>query len=187
MDKRTCSIEDCDRPHYGREMCSMHYQRWRIHGDPHHNPRGRVLRHVLALYLDPSSHDDWPFATSLGYGLVKDEHGNQTTAHALACTLAHGPRPDGMEVRHSCRNRHCFYAEHLSWGTPSENNQDKKRDGTHQTGERHNNHRLTWDEVDQIRALYEAGGVTQAALAKKFNVTRGNIGHIVRYEAWTYL
>lgn len=34
MDKPMCSIEDCDRAVLSRTWCSMHYQRWRSHGDP---------------------------------------------------------------------------------------------------------------------------------------------------------
>jgi hypothetical protein len=31
---RTCSYPDCDRKHYARGWCNMHYNRWRTHGDP---------------------------------------------------------------------------------------------------------------------------------------------------------
>lgn len=34
MSKRTCGVEGCDRPLIARELCAMHYQRWRSHGDP---------------------------------------------------------------------------------------------------------------------------------------------------------
>lgn len=34
MDKRTCSIEDCDDPVCARGWCSKHYQAWKRHGDP---------------------------------------------------------------------------------------------------------------------------------------------------------
>lgn len=34
MEKRTCSIEGCERPHSGRGWCAPHYQRWIRHGDP---------------------------------------------------------------------------------------------------------------------------------------------------------
>lgn len=34
MSQRLCSIEGCNRVHYGRGWCSMHYKRWKAHGDP---------------------------------------------------------------------------------------------------------------------------------------------------------
>lgn len=33
MPKRTCSINGCEKKHYGRGYCSKHYQRWRTHGN----------------------------------------------------------------------------------------------------------------------------------------------------------
>lgn len=33
MSKRTCSIEDCERPHASRGWCQTHYMRWLNHGD----------------------------------------------------------------------------------------------------------------------------------------------------------
>lgn len=29
-----CSVEGCDKSLQARGWCSMHYYRWRIHGDP---------------------------------------------------------------------------------------------------------------------------------------------------------
>ena len=29
-----CSVQDCDRKHMARGWCSMHWKRWRKHGDP---------------------------------------------------------------------------------------------------------------------------------------------------------
>lgn len=31
---RVCSIDGCEKKHYGRGWCSAHYQRWMRHGDP---------------------------------------------------------------------------------------------------------------------------------------------------------
>lgn len=34
MSKRTCSVDDCARPHAAKGFCQKHWNRWRIHGDP---------------------------------------------------------------------------------------------------------------------------------------------------------
>jgi hypothetical protein len=34
MPKPECSVEDCTRPAHCRGWCTMHYERWRTHGDP---------------------------------------------------------------------------------------------------------------------------------------------------------
>ncbi len=34
MTRTPCSIDDCDRPSAGRGWCSLHWKRWRAHGDP---------------------------------------------------------------------------------------------------------------------------------------------------------
>jgi len=31
---KICSIENCNKPHYARSWCQMHYTRWQRHGDP---------------------------------------------------------------------------------------------------------------------------------------------------------
>lgn len=44
MAERTCSIEGCDRSHYGRGWCRRHYDRWIKHGDPTGGGPGRRAR-----------------------------------------------------------------------------------------------------------------------------------------------
>lgn len=34
MTQRTCKIEGCGKKHFARGWCSMHWNRWRKHGDP---------------------------------------------------------------------------------------------------------------------------------------------------------
>lgn len=34
MGERTCSVHDCERQHYSKTMCSLHYNRMYRHGDP---------------------------------------------------------------------------------------------------------------------------------------------------------
>ncbi|WP_333742689.1 HNH endonuclease signature motif containing protein [Streptomyces ardesiacus] len=43
MTKRTCSVPGCERIHYGRGWCSLHYARWRIHGSTDKPVRKRPI------------------------------------------------------------------------------------------------------------------------------------------------
>lgn len=38
---KTCDLDGCERQHSARGFCSVHYQRWRAHGDPRTTVRGR--------------------------------------------------------------------------------------------------------------------------------------------------
>lgn len=31
---KKCTVTNCNRPHYGKGYCSMHYQKWKRYGDP---------------------------------------------------------------------------------------------------------------------------------------------------------
>lgn len=50
--------------------------------------------------------------------------------HALTCEAWHGPRPDGLEVRHLDGDMLNNAPGNLEWGTKSENAQDSIRHGT---------------------------------------------------------
>lgn len=43
MAKRTCSIQDCDRPAYCRGWCTLHYSRWKKGRDLNAPPRGTFV------------------------------------------------------------------------------------------------------------------------------------------------
>lgn len=38
MTDRTCSVDGCTRAHIAREFCTLHYTRWKKHGDPLYTP-----------------------------------------------------------------------------------------------------------------------------------------------------
>lgn len=47
MAERICSVDDCERRHYAKGYCRMHYKRWRNHGTtekPRHHMKGEFSR-----------------------------------------------------------------------------------------------------------------------------------------------
>lgn len=65
---------------------------------------------------------EWTGAlTRAGYGQIRVSSGKRVGAHRVAYGLAKGPIPDGLELDHLCRVRHCINANHLEPVTRREN------------------------------------------------------------------
>ena len=116
-----------------------------------------------------------------GYGFFS-VNGRGHAAHRVAWELARGPIPDGVLVCHACDNPACVRPDHLFLGTQSDNMRDMAAKGRHPypRGEHHNQARLSNADVAEIRRLYAAGGVSQAALAERFGVCQSHVSRIVR-------
>lgn len=74
------------------------------------------------------------------------------TAPVVACTLAHGSRPDGMQVLHSCDVRLCCEPSHLRWGTQAENNAEAWGRHRQASGQHHHHAALSDGDVRQLLA-----------------------------------
>ena len=119
-----------------------------------------------------------------GYGLFGFE-GKRWLCHRFSYFLANSELPASpLIVRHKCRSRNCVNPDHLESGTPSENELDKVRDGTHKRGERNNNVKLTENQVREIRKRHSE---TQQDLAKEFGVSQVSISLIIRKKNWAWL
>ena len=115
----------------------------------------------------------WPFGRgSHGYGAAC--HGGQAFgAHVLSCEMAHGPRPAGKWVAHSCNVRLCINPRHLRWATPKENQADRLAHGTDHRGEKHKLAKLTNDAVRVIKVRL-ASGERRSRLAAQYGVSVGH-------------
>jgi hypothetical protein len=51
-------------------------------------------------------------------------------------------------------------------------------------GERHGSAKLDWDTVREIRARLAAGTVTQAALAKEYQIAKSTLNALVKGKTW---
>ena len=131
----------------------------------------------------------WPMFRdkSNGYGRLGVD-GEIPWAHRYMCELAHGPAPGpGYEATHSCGNGHggCVNPRHLSWGTRTRNQLDRRFHGTKSRGGWQHRPKLTPVDVIQIRK-YD-GPLTQARLAQIFGVTDATIRDVRSGKSWKRL
>lgn len=131
----------------------------------------------------------WPWTGSIdrgGYGVLKLRAvANNRGAHRIAFRLTNGHWPVPC-CCHSCDNPICVNPAHLWEGTYAENHADMRRKGRDRyrtvgfIGEEHPGARLTWDDVDAIRASGEGA----SALAARYGVSRSAIRSVLSYLTW---
>lgn len=117
--KGTCSIEGCESPAHCRGWCRSHYMRWYRYGDPHlKGPTSEDLfwRNVA---VTPSCWLWTGYIADTGYGQFASGH--TRLAHRISYQLVVGPIPEGLQIDHLCRVRHCVNPLHLEPVTQREN------------------------------------------------------------------
>ncbi len=121
-----------------------------------------------------------------GYPTVDLKHNGKRktfTVHTLVLTAFIGPRPAGQECRHLNGNRADSRLCNLGWGTPAQNDDDRKRHGTFTQGETHGNAKLTEHDVRLIKAMQG----TQASIANRFAVSKSLISMIKSGKRWAHV
>lgn len=124
-----------------------------------------------------------------GYGMISVGLVNKPfRAHAASWILHNGPIPEGLQCHHACDRPSCVRPDHLWIGTQQENVDDMMRKGRHIVGNipKHENHlhaKLTWKQVEEIRALCSQGHL-QCEVAKRFGLSTSNVSAIALYEIW---
>lgn len=156
-----CKIEGCNRPTRAGGMCTLHYNRVRVHGSPEPRDRARgTLAFRFWRKVDQSGANgcwNWTGGThKRGYGTLCGEDGKTVATHRLSYEMHRGAVPAGLYVRHICDNPRCVNPDHLLIGTPSDNVRDMweraRARPTGVRGEKHLKAKLTEDDVRAIRA-----------------------------------
>ena len=161
----------------------------RVRSVPKRNTLGHRVRPKILTNARPASN---------GYPTIRlrrDGQIHQRAVHLLVLAAFRGPCPPGMEACHEDGTRTNYRLDNLRWDTPSANNREKIRHGTHQGGEKNGRARLTAEQVLTIRRRYAdlrrgrgkvPNGVV-AAMAAEYGVTTGAIRDIATHRVWKHL
>src|SRR4051812_41783929 len=100
MSERTCSIDGCENRHEARGWCCKHYDRWKRHGDPLHEPSHpmtpggyTVNKYGYIRVTIPRGHIWRPRKQAFQHRLVLLD--KMVQAHRAVYELTVGPIPDG--------------------------------------------------------------------------------------------
>lgn len=177
-----CSIDGCEGDRYCRGWCSVHYSRWRTHGDPLYmsKPRPMAPRFIeedrgfdTSCFITTSRRDAY------GYGRTKDIHGRRRKAHHVAWEWVHGPIPAKYELHHRCEQRDCVRLDHLRALTRREH---MALDGrAAEAGARGRSQaKLSDSQVRELRERLCAGEMTQTTAAEQYGVSKQLVNDIAR-------
>lgn len=118
-----------------------------------------------------------------GYGQISRGGRGEglVTTHRAAWEVSCGPIPEGLFVLHRCDIRPCCRPDHLFLGTAKDNSQDmvSKGRGVAYRGVSHAQHKLTDDQVREIRQRVRAGE-KQTVVARDFGVSSAFVSQLVR-------
>lgn len=131
---------------------------------------------------------EWQASTTMGYGQFR-LHNKILRAHRLAWSMANSKHiPEDLLVMHSCDNRKCCNPDHLSLGTHQDNVDDMVAKGRSAKGTRNAYHRLTEQQVREIRLAYKTPTVgLNRRLQKKYGVHEHTIYKIATNKSWKHV
>lgn len=157
----------------------------------------RIERFMDKVFPEPNS-GCWLW---LGY-IAKDGYGRVTAADGTGIMLAHRSSfelfrqaiPPGLYVCHKCDTRACVNPDHLFAGTQRDNMRDCSRKGrcaipNNPTGELHPRYtaKLAPDQVKEIWFLGHPRSLSNAEIARRYNISATTIWKIMNDQKWTHI
>ncbi|MET9818340.1 helix-turn-helix domain-containing protein [Streptomyces sp. NPDC006355] len=180
----------CTGAHRANGMCWTHLKRVQKHGDPLHvTPRSRAVEDLLHQAARATTDACIYLTRASGRPRVLQD-GKAVQASRAVWIIANGD-PGEAHVLHTCNGGSgasgCINIRHLRLGTHEENVRDMVEADRHARGERQGNHKLTEEQVREIRQRYATGRVSQRALATEFGVDTMTVNHVVRRLTWKHV
>lgn len=120
-----------------------------------------------------------------GYG--KALYGNrQHATHRIMWMLTYGDIPKYLEVCHTCDVRNCCNPKHLFLGSHLDNMRDMVSKNRQPNNKHENNphHKLTLEQVTEIRTRYSREKKNGKILAREYGIGQTQLYRIVHNEHW---
>jgi len=125
-----------------------------------------------------------------GYGNIKINY-KKYRSHRISWILANGKIPEKMCVCHSCDNPGCVNPNHLFLGTHQDNMNDMINKNRNKipdnSGEKSGNHKLTEQEVLEIKSKYKWYVYTYKMLSEEYCVNYRTILDIIHRKTWKHI
>lgn len=187
-----CKIDGCGKKKLAFGLCSCHYRRFKLYGDPnvvkHVQFHGLTLRERLeARTVRSQLCWEWTGTRDKrGYGRLTV--GNKPIlAHRISWEVYKGKIPDGAQVLHRCDNPCCVRPSHLFLGDHDANMADKMAKKRHRFGtshgEDHGCSKLTEFQVLEIRGRKGSS----IKIAADYGVSGRTVREIRNRESWRHL
>lgn len=133
---------------------------------------------------------NWRATVSWGYGVYTGriaEHRFNFRAHRVAYYFQNKFLPDNCLICHHCDNPKCINPKHLFIGTPQDNVDDMVSKLRQARGEKQAAHKLTSEQVNEIRFLRYVKNLKVDEIAKQFGLGRSAISSATRGVSWKHI
>jgi hypothetical protein len=123
---------------------------------------------------------EWTGSTIKNYGRMR-VNGKQYYTHRIVYELINGSIPKNIQVCHRCDNSRCNNLSHLFAGTMQDNMGDKISKHRQYFPMRNTLSwmKITTEQCDDIKNLYNTGNYTQLELSVMYKVHQTTIGRII--------
>ena len=115
---------------------------------------------------------------------IRSKNGKTRLIHREMYDMFFDESIEGKVIRHTCDNPSCINPFHLKSGTHADNVQDRVDRGRSAIGENHGRHKLTEDQVREIRERTDISG---KEFARRFGVDKMVIYRIRDGRYWKHI